>query len=62
MLEEYIVREILNSRIYRNKLQYLVDWEGYGPEDRTWEPSEYLANAQDLVNQFHKRYPLKPSP
>ena len=33
--EEYIVEEILNSRMFRWKLQYLVKWEGYGIEGNT---------------------------
>ena len=45
--EEYIVEEILNSRMFRRKLQYyLVKWEGYGIEGNTWEYSENLAHAQ----------------
>ena len=44
--EEYIVEEILNIRMFRRKLQYLVKWEGYGIEGNTWEYSENLAHAQ----------------
>ena len=35
---EYEVATILNSKIVRNKLYYLVDWLGYSPSERTWEP------------------------
>ncbi|KNZ71900.1 hypothetical protein J132_05174, partial [Termitomyces sp. J132] len=31
----YEVNEILDSRIVRGRLQYLVRWKGYGPEDDT---------------------------
>jgi len=38
--EEYIVEKILNSRMFRRKLQYLVKWEGYRIEGNTWELGE----------------------
>ena len=33
--EEYEVEKILDSHFYRRKLQYLVLWKGYPPEDAT---------------------------
>jgi RNase H-like domain found in reverse transcriptase/Reverse transcriptase (RNA-dependent DNA polymerase)/Integrase zinc binding domain/Chromo (CHRromatin Organisation MOdifier) domain len=58
---EWTVSHILDSKIKRNRLFYLVEWEGYGPEDRTWEPAPNLRNAPDLVKEFHDHYPTKPS-
>jgi len=58
--EEYIVEEILNSRMFRRKLQYLVKWEGYGIEGNTWEYSENLAHAPEKVTEFHTRNPGAP--
>ena|SRR5436190_18028614 len=60
--EEYEVGAILDSKIVQRKLEYYVDWEGYTPEERTWEPVEHLTRALDLIADFHRRYPLRPSP
>jgi hypothetical protein len=58
---EYEVEPILDSKITRNKLYYLVDWFGYSPKDQTWEPAKNLSNAQEIVAEFHRRYPDKPN-
>ena len=60
--EEYVVQRILDSRIQRNRLKYYVDWEGYGPEERTWEPPTHLANAEDAIADYHRTYPNRPAP
>ena len=57
---EYEVKEILDSRLYRRKLQYLVDWLGYGPEQRTWEPEEHVKHCAEKIKEFHMKYPHKP--
>ena len=59
---KYKVASILDCTIFRNKLYYLVDWLGYPPSDRTWEPVDNVCNAQALIDDFHQRYPNKPGP
>jgi hypothetical protein len=59
---EYEVADILDSRIIRNQLYYLVDWLGYSPSERTWEPFENITNARALLDEFHRRHPDKPGP
>ena len=61
---EWEVSRILDSRLRKGKLQYLVEWTGYqSDEDRTsWEPANHLRNSPDLVQDFHSNYPHKPRP
>src|ERR1700689_4796576 len=42
---EYVVDRILDSKIERGRLKYYIHWEGYPPEERTWEPFSNLDNA-----------------
>lgn len=53
--EEYKVHQV------RRKLQYLIHWNGYRPEELSWEPEE---NAQTpyLMQEFLQTYPGKPGP
>src|SRR5262249_46231795 len=60
--EEFEVETILDSRVRRKKLQYLVHWKDWPISSRTWEPPEHLSNAQDSIEAFHRAYPRKPRP
>lgn len=57
--EEYEVSNILDSRLVRGRLQFLVHWRGYGPEERSWVPSADV-HAPALLRAFHARFPQKP--
>jgi hypothetical protein len=57
---EYEVKEILDSKILGRKVWYQVDWVGYGPEERTWEPAENLTHSEKLVTAYHRRHPIRP--
>ena len=59
---EYEVASILDSKIVRKKLYYLVDCLGNTASDRTWEPVDNVCNAQALIDDFHHHYPHKPGP
>jgi len=46
--------------MWRQKLQYLVKWEGYRIEHNTWEYSDNLNNAAEAVAEFHSTHPGAP--
>ena len=40
--EEWVVEEILDSKVVNQKLCYLVKWEGFRIEHNSWEPWDHL--------------------
>jgi hypothetical protein len=60
--KEYIVNDILDIRRRGNGWQYLVDWQGYPLEERTWEALSRIKNSMELVLRFHQNNPQKPRP
>ncbi|MBW0578625.1 hypothetical protein O181_118340, partial [Austropuccinia psidii MF-1] len=62
--EEWEVSQVLDSKLKRRNLWYLVEWKGFSqdPERSTWEPAKNLKNCPDLVKNFHSLNPDKPGP
>ena len=54
--EEWMVEEILDSRMVNRKLRYLVKWKGFGVEHNSWEPWDGV-HAPDLVADFYRHHP-----
>ena len=54
--EEWVVEEILDSKMMNRKLRYLVKWEGFGVEHNSWEPWDNL-HAPERVADFHQKHP-----
>lgn len=57
--EHYIVQQILDSRRFRNRLQYKVRWEGYDESEDSWLYAEDVFSP-DLVAEFHQLHPQAP--
>jgi len=57
--EHYEVKEILDSRFYRRKLQFLVACEGYGYEENSWTDADDV-QADELIAEFYHCNPGAP--
>ena len=53
---EYEVEKILNLKIKRRKLWYMVNWKGYEPEERTWEPTKNLTHTDKAIAAYYQCY------
>jgi hypothetical protein len=53
---EWEVEEILDSRQYWRKIQYLIKWKGNSEAHNSWEPKENV-NAPELLVAFHGNNP-----
>ena len=57
--EHYEIEKVLDSRLFRQKLQFLVKWKGYGYEDNQWIKEDDL-DAPELLQDFYRTHPGAP--
>jgi hypothetical protein len=55
----YEVESVLQRRIRKHELQYLIKWKGYDdPRDRSWEPAYVMRrDVPHLVDEFESQLP-----
>jgi len=57
--EVYVVESILDKRVRRGEIEYLIKWKGYdNPEDNTWEPKGNC-HCPDLIEEFEAKLKIK---
>jgi len=61
--EVYNVEKVLDAQRINGQLKYLIRWEGYGPEEDTWEPLRNLKGdqVQAMVKELHQKNPHLPT-
>ena len=56
--EDYVVEEVLDSKLDGRKVLYLVKWEGFdGEDDNTWEPQKHLSDCAEKLAAYWEAHP-----
>ena len=49
--KEWIVEQIIDKRINKGKVEYLLKWQGFNDDHNTWEPISNLS-CIDLIEEY----------
>jgi hypothetical protein len=53
---DFVVERLLDRRRRYGKLQYLVQWKGYGPEHNSWEPERNVRHLHILIKELNDAF------
>ena len=53
--EVFEVEKIVNKRVTRNKIMYLVKWKGYPEWENTWEPEAAFKYHKNAIIEYEKQ-------
>jgi len=53
---EWEVEEILNSRWYQRRFQYLIKWKGYSHKHNSWKSTSKVS-VPELTAEFYHKHP-----
>ena len=53
---DFVVERLLDRRRRYGKLQYLVQWKGYGPEHNSWEPERNVRHLHILIKELNEAF------
>ncbi len=54
--EQWEIEQILNSRKYREKLQYYIKWLDWDDINNEWLNANNMNRASDLIAEYHEKY------
>ena len=53
--EKYEIEEVRKHRKCKRKMQYLVDWKGYGDKHDQWIAEMWLSHAREVIEDYWTR-------
>uniref|UniRef100_A0A8C9XCZ4 Chromobox 1 n=1 Tax=Sander lucioperca TaxID=283035 RepID=A0A8C9XCZ4_SANLU len=55
--EEYVVEKVLDCRVVKGRVEFLLKWKGFSDKDNTWEPQDNL--DLDLITEYMQKHKEK---